>query len=67
MLCAVVWDTLSDIIVIDDGSTDRTSAEAAAAGATVIRHERNLGKGVALNICSNMRGTSFRLSDHYGC
>ena len=40
---------VNDIIVIDDGSTDRTGAEAAAAGATVIRHERNLGKGVALN------------------
>lgn len=37
------------VIVIDDGSTDRTSEEAAAAGATVLRCERNIGKGAALN------------------
>lgn len=37
------------IVVIDDGSPDRTAAEAAAAGAIVIRHEKNLGKGAALN------------------
>lgn len=36
------------VIVVDDCSTDRTSAEAQAAGATVIRHARNMGKGVAL-------------------
>lgn len=37
------------VIVVDDGSTDRTSEEAADAGAVVIRHERNMGKGIALN------------------
>lgn len=37
------------IVVIDDGSPDHTAAEAAAAGAIVIRHEKNLGKGAALN------------------
>lgn len=36
------------IIVVDDGSADDTSLRAAAAGATVLRHERNLGKGAAL-------------------
>jgi len=34
--------------VVDDGSTDRTAAEATEAGATVIRHDRNLGKGNAV-------------------
>jgi glycosyltransferase involved in cell wall biosynthesis len=36
------------VIVIDDGSTDATGAIAELAGAEVIRHERNLGKGMAL-------------------
>jgi len=37
-----------DVFVVDDGSGDDTSAQASAAGATVLRHERNLGKGQAL-------------------
>ncbi len=37
-----------NVIVVDDGSKDRTSAEAKRAGATVIRHTINLGKGAAL-------------------
>ncbi|MHA1594977.1 MAG: glycosyltransferase family 2 protein [Candidatus Baldrarchaeia archaeon] len=36
------------VIVVDDGSTDRTSLEAKREGAIVIRHQRNLGKGAAL-------------------
>jgi len=36
------------VIVIDDGSIDRTSEVAQLAGAEVIRHPRNLGKGRAL-------------------
>ncbi len=36
------------VIVVDDGSPDRTAAEAEAAGAIVLRHPRNLGKGAAL-------------------
>ena len=36
------------IIVIDDGSTDRTSEVARLAGAQVIRHDKNKGKGAAL-------------------
>ncbi|MCW8133044.1 MAG: glycosyltransferase family 2 protein [Planctomycetota bacterium] len=35
-------------IVIDDCSTDRTSKVASEAGARVLRHERNMGKGMAL-------------------
>lgn len=37
-----------EIIVVDDGSTDATSAEAAAAGARVIRHPYNKGNGAAV-------------------
>ncbi len=36
------------LIVIDDGSTDETSAVAERAGATVLRHAQNQGKGAAL-------------------
>src|SRR5207244_7848687 len=36
------------VLVVDDGSTDVTAAEAAAAGATVIKHDRNRGVGAAI-------------------
>jgi hypothetical protein len=36
------------VVVVDDGSTDRTAALAAAAGAHVVRHARNRGKAAAL-------------------
>lgn len=36
------------VIVVDDGSSDDTGARAAQAGADVIRHEHNLGKGAAI-------------------
>jgi glycosyltransferase involved in cell wall biosynthesis len=38
----------SEIVVVDDGSADRTAGRATEAGAVVIRHERNRGKGRAL-------------------
>src|SRR6266540_806111 len=38
----------SEVVVIDDGSTDDTAETAALAGAHVIRHARNLGKGMAI-------------------
>lgn len=37
-----------DVIVVDDGSRDSTGEVARAAGAEVLRHERNRGKGGAL-------------------
>ena len=36
------------VIVVDDGSTDDTAAAAKAAGAEVVRHPGNRGKGVAV-------------------
>lgn len=37
-----------DVLVVDDGSTDGTGRAARDAGATVVRHETNRGKGAAL-------------------
>lgn len=36
------------VLVVDDGSTDGTAEVASAAGATVVRHPQNRGKGAAL-------------------
>jgi len=44
-----VLQYVQPVIVVDDGSPDRTAAEAFSAGAIVIKHEKNLGKGAALN------------------
>ena len=39
---------VDEVIVVDDGSKDNTSTVAALAGATVIRHAENRGKGAAI-------------------
>jgi glycosyltransferase involved in cell wall biosynthesis len=39
---------VDDVIVVDDGSSDLTALIADAAGALVIQHPQNMGKGVAL-------------------
>ena len=39
---------VNEIVVIDDGSTDNTAAFAERAGAKVVRHELNRGKGAAI-------------------
>jgi len=36
------------VVVVDDGSTDRTASHAAAAGAELLGHRSNRGKGAAL-------------------
>jgi hypothetical protein len=41
-------DIVTEVVVVDDASTDGTPAEATEAGATVLRVERRLGKGAAL-------------------
>lgn len=43
-----VFPFFGRIIVVDDGSSDATSREAVSAGAEVIRHETNSGKGRAV-------------------
>jgi glycosyltransferase involved in cell wall biosynthesis len=50
-VAAVVEETLryvSAVWVVDDGSRDRTGEVAERAGAAVVRHEVNLGKGASL-------------------
>lgn len=50
-IAAVVAGTrplLATVVVVDDGSTDETAAAAARAGAEVLRHAANRGKGAAL-------------------
>lgn len=39
---------VEDVLVVDDGSRDRTGDAARGEGATVLRHEKNRGKGGAL-------------------
>jgi len=48
------------IVVVDDGSRDRTTAVAHAAGATVISHPFNLGYGVAIQ-------TGYKYALEQGC
>jgi glycosyltransferase involved in cell wall biosynthesis len=47
---------VAEIIVVDDGSMDRTAVAAAAAGARVFRHRSNRGYGAALK--SGISGAS---------
>lgn len=49
----------ADVLVIDDGSTDRTIAVAVAAGARVLSHPYNLGVGAALR-------SGFRFAHEHG-
>jgi glycosyltransferase involved in cell wall biosynthesis len=48
LVVAGVRQHIRRIVVIDDGSTDESARAAAAAGAEVFVHARNLGKGMGL-------------------
>lgn len=50
--------SFSRVVCVDDGSSDSSSAVAARAGATVVRHPVNLGQGAALQT-----GFAFALTD----
>jgi glycosyltransferase involved in cell wall biosynthesis len=39
---------IPDVLVVDDGSSDDTAKKAEEAGAAVVRHPKNAGKGAAL-------------------
>lgn len=51
---------LGDVVVVDDGSPDKTAEEARATGAHVIVHEVNKGKGNAL-----ITGFTYALENKY--
>ena len=56
-IAEVVGKTLrhvDQVYVIDDGSSDETAETARAAGAEVIRHQTNMGKGEAVNTAFNL-------------
>lgn len=44
----VPMEIVDEVVIVDDGSTDGTAKEAKEAGATVIRHEINLGVGAGI-------------------
>jgi len=42
------WAGAPAVVAVDDGSSDQTASRAEAAGAVVVRHRHNRGKGAAL-------------------
>ena len=48
-IVTAIFSYCSNVIVIDDGSHDRTTEEAISAGAKVLQHTTNYGKGIALH------------------
>jgi glycosyltransferase involved in cell wall biosynthesis len=48
MVVMGIASAVGRVVVVDDGSTDATAARARAAGAVVLKHEENGGKGRAV-------------------
>jgi len=48
VVTSVRTEGFDDVLVVDDGSRDETVSKAREAGASVVSHTRNLGKGAAL-------------------
>jgi glycosyltransferase involved in cell wall biosynthesis len=55
---AVARHHVDEVVVVDDGSTDETVAVAEKAGATVLRHPQNRGKGAAISTALDCFGRS---------
>ena len=54
-----------EILVVDDGSTDRTKEEAVKAGANVMKHPHNIGNGAAIKTGSTLCQRGMGVDD--GC
>ena len=55
---AVAHRHVDEVVVVDDGSTDETVTAAERAGAKVLRHQQNRGKGAAIATALDYFGRS---------
>lgn len=60
VIAKIKQDLADEILVVDDCSTDQTYAEARNAGATVKRHEQNMGVGASIRT-----GIDYALAANY--